>query len=214
MIKIADAVRIIIRSDETAYEALRKGFINANRYAELIQKKVEQKTRKPVKLGSVSAAIRRMESEVVSEKSIKQKIPLNGINVKSPLSELTYSKMELDWSVIAHITSQISNPNSFWAITQGAQQVTFICSRDYYELLKREIDLEIISDITGLGAVSCSFDVVYYPEPNLIYSLTSELAMGRIDLIEMISTYTEITFVVKTKDLKPTFSRLEKLLEI
>jgi len=50
----------------------------------------------------------------------------------------------------------------------------------------------------------------YIEVPNMIYALVAALASKRINLIEIVSTFTEISFIVRQKDMSKTVDILKE----
>ena len=55
----------------------------------------------------------------------------------------------------------------------------------------------------NLSAITVRFiEKDYIEVPNMIYTLVSALAVKHINLIEIVSTFTEISFIVSQQDIK------------
>ena len=211
MITITAIVKELIEEDETAFEALRRRLLNCNAYARQIHKKVEAKRMETVKTETIASVLRRLEGELKDCPPLIPHIPINNISIKSPLSELTYSVNDFDFKVLEKITRKFKNAEDFISITQGNREITIICSPNIFEALKKAMPQEPNFIFKNLGAVSAQFPVEFYPEPNLVYSMISQVAKKHIDIIELISTYTEIIFIVKEEELSQTFEQLRKI---
>ncbi|MDP2586682.1 MAG: hypothetical protein Q8P32_02830, partial [Candidatus Komeilibacteria bacterium] len=56
---------------------------------------------------------------------------------------------------------------------------------------------------------------VKFPEefinlPNMLFAIEKRLAVKKINIIELVSTYTELTFVIDKKDVLPAIAQLER----
>jgi hypothetical protein len=214
MISTAAVVKNLIREDEFAYECLKNKILNKEAYAQKIQSKVEKVMSKKVKVGTIGTALRRLEKNEQSTPSIKPDFKLSSISIKSPLYEVTYPIRDFDFSILTSIYKELDKDSEFIASTQGSQEVTLIVSQNIFRKLKFKFgNIKPIIEINDLGAVYCNFSSKYFSEPNLIYALVSQLAVKKIDLIEIISTYTEVIFIVRQNDLTECFNQLKKLLQ-
>lgn len=64
--------------------------------------------------------------------------------------------------------------------------------------------------IDGLSSLSIEFVSKYVGVPNIFYSFIRCLALRRINIVEMVSTYTELTFILDEKDLERAFRIIKK----
>jgi hypothetical protein len=67
--------------------------------------------------------------------------------------------------------------------------------------------------VHNLAAIGVSFDKKHFDIPNTFFSLISILARARINIAEIVSTYTELIFIVSEKDFSKSvelFSNLHK----
>lgn len=214
MISVASVVKNIISNDEFALECLKKGILNKEAYAQKIQQEVENTMLKSIKTGTIGTSLRRMEKTINPNDSIKPHFELSRISIKSPLYEVTYPLRDFDFEVLTSLYKDLDRESEFIATTQGSGEITLIVSQNIFRKLKFKFPhVKPLIEINNLGAVYCNFSSKYFAEPNLIYALVSQIAVKKIDLIEIISTYTEVIFIVRQKDLTLCFNQLEKLLK-
>jgi hypothetical protein len=65
--------------------------------------------------------------------------------------------------------------------------------------------------VEHLASLTIRFPAKYLNTPNTIFALLRPLALNRINIVEVVSTYTELTIVVAEKHLQATFAILSKL---
>ncbi len=211
MIKISEAVSDIIQGDEISLEALRAGVLNFSAYARKIKTFVEQKLYKEVQTGSIVTALSRIAPRVKNIPPLRPKIQILDMSIKSPLSEITFEKTEESLKNVSKLMRLKSTKGKFFTITQGITEITIIAPSE----IKREILDHLIIKPKGqydnLVAITASFvEQEYIEVPNMIYALVAALAIKRINLIEIVSTYTEISFIVRQKDMRNTIDVLKE----
>lgn len=64
----------------------------------------------------------------------------------------------------------------------------------------------------NLVGMTMKFNEQYLPQPNVLYSLLSKLAHQRINLYEMVSTYTELTVFIDELQIDRAVAVMNKLL--
>ncbi len=193
MLQISDAVREIVAESEEVSYALNNKFLNFSAYAKQILKVIELKSKKQVKLGSIVVALSRIEKE--KKNSIVTEVKIDNITTQSPLVEITYDRSGESIKMIKNIQAETSE---FLTITQGTDEITIICT----EKTRAKFKLKPKVEINNLVAISMRFSEKYIDEPNVIYSLLRKLAVKRINVLEVVSTYTELTILVKLGDLE------------
>ncbi len=67
-----------------------------------------------------------------------------------------------------------------------------------------------IAVFTDLVGITVRFSEKYLAEPNVVYAILSLLAAKRINLIEIVSTYTELTMIIKKEEMEKTIQALNK----
>jgi len=213
MRKISNSVEEIIAEDEVALEALRSKLLNLSAYAKSIRGEVERQTSKPVKTGSIVVALSRMGKAVNQIAPLRPRVRICDLAIKAPIFEVTYEKTRENMAKIREIQTKLNAGDNFLTITQGVGEITVICSQKVSEEVKKYVVVKPVGTYDGLGAITVRFNEPdYIEEPNMIYSLVAELAKKRINLIEIVSTFSELSFIVRKTDVDRVVAVLNKLL--
>ncbi len=212
MIKVSDTVENLLLSSETAMEAMRLGVLNLRAFAKQIKPLVEQKTFKPVKIGTIVVALTRLRDMVNKAESLVPEIKLEELSIKSPLTDITYEKTGESVRLAHTFSSALGDLNGhFFTMTQGINEITFIISDDLKSKLLGHFPGKpkaIFEDLVGLNV---RFSEKYLPHPNVIYAILSKLAIKRINVIEIVSTYTELMIVVEKREMEMAITQLNEL---
>ncbi len=202
MLKIHDAVEKALLADEEALSAISKGFMNLSGYAAHIKKEVEAQTKKEVKLSSIVVALSRLQRKVQTTHPMIVDVKINSISSKSPVTELVYDKSDALVKKVASLYQSLdATIDDFLNITISANEIGIICSDRIVKAVSAHFNEEPRVEVSGLAIVSLAIDPSQYVKPNITYSLMRRIALKRIVLAEAISTYGEIIFVFKQKDL-------------
>lgn len=202
MIKVSDVVLDLLQTDELALESLRAGLLNLSAYAKKIQPKVENITYKEIKLGTIVVSLSRLAKSLPPTSPLYPEVKIENLSFKSSLVSLTFEKnADIERKVAVLHPFRISS-NDLYALIEGPSEVTLICSeKSKEELLKHfQTKPKIIKD--DLVAITAQFEESSNQTPNILYTLLASLAAKRINLIELISTTKETSFIVEEKDLE------------
>lgn len=211
MLKIADAVYDIIIASPTALEALRLGILNFSAYAEQILPEVEQKTWKKVKKNSIVVALSRYAEDLRTVPPLIPQVRLDELSIKTPLSDLTYEKTATTLNQVSTLLQQAESSTHILTITQGIDEITLVVAEEYAAAVREHFSAQPKSVFSNLVGVNVRFSESYLAQANVIYAIISVLAQKRVNLIEIVSTYTELTVIIEKKDLELTVAQLQTL---
>lgn len=209
MVKISQIVEDLVSADEVALEALKARVLNLSAYAEKIRPTIENRLLKEVRKGSIVTALSRIAGRLKNTSPLRAVIRIEDMSIKSPLSEITYEKTKEVSKKVLHLGDKFFG-KGFFTSTYGVEEITLIVSGIIKKEVIDSIGLKPKGEYDNLAAVSVRFIEEQYIEvPNMIYTLISALAGKRINIIEIVSTFTEISFIVRQKDLKETIEVLK-----
>lgn len=210
MITVADAVHEILSEDGLVVEAMQRGVLNISAYAKEILAEVEARTKKPVQLGTVVVALSRSANHPHPISPLSPPIVIDQYTITTDLCDVAYDKTDQVMSDLSRINhSFIDNANAFWAMTMGGNEVTIICSTMIAPRIVDSIGMQPKSRMGAMAAISVRFSELYMETPNAIYSLVGALALRQINVWEIVSTYTEVIFVITENELETALSALQ-----
>jgi aspartokinase len=211
LITIKEAVEKILLDDEIALEGLRNEILNLSAYAKKKQNDVEKYCKKPVKIGTIVINIMRFAKKLKDIPTLRPYVKLQDINIKSPIHEITFELTKEALQDLIDLKLQIKDPRTFFTLTQGSDEITILFSEELNSEIKDKFK-NIKVEIQDLVAITVRFSDQYIDEPNVIYSLISSLALKRINLVEIVSTYTQITFIVNKEEMSKSIEILNTFL--
>lgn len=217
MITIALAVERIIKQKPFLAEALLSGLINKSSLSRQILPQVQQMTHKRVNEGAILMALKRLRlaDAILNDISKKSKLRSDFIT-RSNLVEFTV--LNVNFSVDKHkmiIEEAGKTNNYFLTITQGGFETTIIAS---FELSDRVIEIlgrkNIASRRGGLVSLTIRFLSDIVSVPGIYYSILKILAWENINVIEVVSTFSEFSIILDDKDVGRAFLLLKELTNV
>ena len=201
MIKIQPTVKDLIMSEPEAYLSLTEGYMNMSSYAYRIRPSVESQTKKQVTIASLVVTLSRLKKEFKKEKPLIQDVVITNITTKLPLSEIVYENTDTSIKKLELLYKNISiSRDDFFTTTIGTSELTIVCSSKIANNIEKYFAVVPKFVAHNLSSIGISFDQKQFTEPNTIFSLVAVLAKARINIIEIVSTYTELLFILKEKD--------------
>lgn len=216
MVTIARTVEKIIQGKPFLQEALIRGIVNVAALAEEITSEVEQEMGQKVKFSAVMMAIRRLGEKLEKTVINRARFDKNSdINVRSDLYEITVKKVPGIQTKISKLYELINTiETDILTVTQGFNEITLITNkRNKPKLRKVFKSIEIKSEIDDIASITINIPVEAIESVGLFYIATKALTWENINAIEVVSTFTELTFIIKEKDAAKAFDTLKRLIK-
>lgn len=201
MLKIHPVVREIILGEIEAYNALVSGYMNMSGYASRIKPIVEEKTKKETTINSIVVSLLRLKKEFKKEKPLIQDVTITNISSKLPLSEITYENNSASIKKLASLYAKIPFcPEDFFTSTVSMTDLNIICSMSMANKVTKHFKIKPKIMIDNLAAIVVYMDEKQYNIPNTLLSLILIIGRANINIVEIISTNTEIIFIISEND--------------
>lgn len=211
MIKIAEVVEDLVRKSPFLVESLEEGLINVSALARKLQPEVETALGKSVKTGAIIMAVNRLPAggftyEQHALQSFFSK--LSDLNVRTDLIDYTFRNTDTLPNKQARLLGDIEDrPNLFYSVSRGVTETTILVTSS----LEREVEQifaaeKILSKEINLSAITLLLPIENRSLYGVYYYILKDLAWRGINLIELISTSNEFTFIVRNEDLDRAFS--------
>ncbi len=213
MISVNDALLDIIQSFPFVEEGLSKGIINYSAFAREIRPQIAKRLYKPVTEGSIVMALKRISDKLIKQKSRKTNINLSDLTVRSNLSEYTFLNSVTLPERISELFNRIKNKrDSVCTLSEGIRETTFVISSDLIDNIEDTLKAEkLVAKFQNLSAITIRLPKEVVHIPGVYYQILKMLAWQNINVIEVLSAYTELTIVIDNKDIDKAFSILKNL---
>lgn len=209
MISIKKCIESIISDNLFLEDALYNDYLNLSSFALYIYPRIKQMTKKEVTIWSIKIALSRISKE---QKKIIQynRIYPNNIFVKKNISLISLNNSKDSHNIIKDIQSLNiwEDKNYFWVI-QWITEIDIIYSQNLKLWIENLINNNKVKlRINNLWIIWIHLDKELLNTIWIIYNLSKKLTFYNINIINILSTYTEIAFIIDEKDLKKAFEIL------
>jgi aspartokinase len=212
--KIANIVEEIVSKKPFIEEGLRKGIINVASLSEEIIPEIEKRTNETVKFSAVNMALRRL-SEKIKEMPVEEiKFKNTDLTIRSDLIEIIIYKDRKSSEYLKKIYSKIEiNQNNFLTITQGFNEIMIITNKKFEkEIVDIVGEKEIKKKIENVSSLSMKIPEELIKTPGFFFIITRSLAWENIPIVDIVSTFTEMTFILNEEDIGKSFDAIKKLI--
>lgn len=212
MIKIQPIVRDIVLGEIEAYFALSNGYMNMSSYAHRICPAVEALTKKQVTITSIVVSLSRLRKEFKKEKPLIQEVAIKNITTKLPLSEMVYENTSKFIERFESLHKKLAATHEdFFIATIGTNEVNIIASSNLANKIMGHFKIKPKIINHNFAAIAISLSSKHFNIPNTFFSLLSVTARARINIEELVSTSTELIFVIAEKDFGKTIALFSDL---
>lgn len=216
MITIPAAVARIVRERPLLEEGLVQGIINLSALARQIRAQVEKEARKPAGEAAIVMALKRLTPRLSGKPPALRRLirDLSDIAVRSAISEFTYHTSPAIVECQRRLLQAASSvPQRFLTFTQGAAETAVIVSTELEakvaSIFRRE---HLVSHLDGLAAMSIRLSPKSVAMPGVYYTLLKQLLWEDVNVIEVVSTFTEFTLILEQRNVDRAFSALTRYL--
>jgi hypothetical protein len=216
MITIATAVEELVRGAPFLEEGLAAGLLNLSALARRLRPQLERELHKQVGEAAVMMALRRLAPQVAARHAglVDLLRRMRDLTVRSNLVEFTFrispTTLQGQRELLHAVAAQ---RDVFLTITRGVYEVTLIASSSIEKQIESAFrDEALVSRLSDLSAIILALPVDSVTVPGVHYALLKQLAFLGLNVVEVVSTYSELTLVLAKADVDRAFSALKRFL--
>lgn len=192
-----------------------QGIVNLSGLARLILPEIRKKTFKEVQEGAVLMALKRQPKTLNSKFQVENVLEKShDLIIRSDLSELTILNIDFPTEKYKKILNLIDEQKKYFlTVTQGVFETTIIISSELYQKVETIIKKEkIVSQLQNLSSITIRLPGKTVLTPGVYYSILKFLAWEGINVIEVVSTFSEFTIILESQEISRAFSVLKNTL--
>ena len=215
MVTISHIVKKIVHGQPFVEEGLGEGIISVASLAEQLQPKIEQELNKKIKLPAVVMALRRYAEEITEHREKSRLFDYTGeLLVKTNIADFTFVKTHTLLAKLRTIHNLVDfERGDTLNIILGNNEVSIIINEKYMQDLAKFLGGEKIinkeKDLVSLTIVFTKGDFTH--TPGIIFNAVRKLAWNNINIYEIVSTMTELTFILHKKDSMKAYDVLQEM---
>jgi hypothetical protein len=216
MVSISDAVRKFVLQTPFLEEGLAQGMINLSALARIMRPKIESRLIKNASDGAIIMALKRLGD------GLQKRQPRPGamvkyvsdITLRSHLSEFTFRGSATILAKQIRLLQEIGGQHGkFVTFTSGVIEVTAIVSSDLEKRVEKIFaGEELLSRYSRLSAIILRLTTETVAATGIYYLILKLLSWENINVVEVVSTYTEFIILLDDAKIDRAFSTLKSLL--
>jgi len=215
MVTVSHIVKKVISGQPFVEEGLANGIISVANLAEKMLPEIEKELGKKVRHAAIVMALRRYGDEISEHRKRIKEFDYSGeLIIRTNISDFTFVKSISLMTKLKTIHNLVNfERGDTLNFIVGSNEVSIILNEKYEEKLAKFLSGEkILNKEAGLVALTIIFKSEEFPEtPSVIFNVVRKLAWENINIYEIISTMTELTFILSKKDSMKAYDVLQEL---
>jgi aspartokinase len=213
MVTISHLVEKIVNERPLLFQALEQDIVSFGNLAAQLEKEIAEELKKEVKRSAIVMALRRYSEKLLTKDQIPKFDFHSEINMKTNLCDIAIQKTHSLFSKLQKI-QKIANfaKGETLNTIHGNYEVSIITNMKHLSQIKKELKEEKIIKIEkNLVALSLNFSKKFLYTPGVLSTIVRKLTWEDINIYELISTFTELTFIISKKDATKGYDALQRL---
>jgi len=216
MLTTASVVEDLVRESPFLEEGLANGVLNLSALARRLRPRVEAALARKVSAAAVMMALKRLAPRVSPpDRAVVTLLrQMRDLTVRSNLVEFTFRSsptlLERQRDLLRAVARE---HDAFLTFTQGVFEATLIASARLAAKIEAAFKGErLVSRLDDLSAIVIPLPPKSVQTPGVHYTLLKQLAFFGLNVVEVVSTYGELTIVLAKADVDRAFSILKRFL--
>ncbi|MBS3102167.1 hypothetical protein J4458_01825 [Candidatus Woesearchaeota archaeon] len=214
-VTVSHLVKKIVGENSFLMEAMGKELISYGNLAEQLKQEIEKELGKKIKEPAIIMALRRYADDLRDFDKKTRRFRFEGeILMRTNIMDFNIVKSNSLLNKIKNLYGLIDfERGDVLNIILGNNEVSIITNEKYKEKLSNFLKGEKIInkefDVVSLTLSFRSKDFIY--TPGVVFTAVRNLAWNNINILEIVSTMTELTFILKKKDSIKAYNILSSL---
>ena len=215
MVTVSHLVKKVVSENSFLLEAMSKELISHGNLAEQLKPEIEQELGKKVKETAIVMALRRYEEELQGFDKKIRKFEFQGeIIVRTNIIDFNVVKSSGLLNNIKNLYGLVDfGRGDTLNIILGSNEISIVTNEKYKEKLSKFLKGEkILNKEFDLVALTIIFEGKnFLTTPGVIFTAIRKLAWEQINIYEIVSTKTELAFILNKKDSMKAYNALQGL---
>ena len=214
MVTIARVAEKLVEERPFLQEAIARGIINYGSLADMIMPEVKKEMGKEVKHAAVMMALRRLSEKLEKKFPEKQvKGALIDLAVKSNLFEVTIQKTPETAKLTKDLHKLMDvNKGDILNIVNGMHEVTLITNAHHKQAILNVFDKKLVKKkISNVASLTVTIPKSAVDVPGFYFMIFRALAWNNVNIVEVVSTFTELILIMYEDDVMRGYNVLKGL---
>ncbi len=218
MTSIASKVEQLVTESAFLTEGMVRGLINLSELARQLQPQLEKDMWKPVGQAAIVMALTRLAVRLQKREQLEAALlpQMAELTTRSELTEFTFRHSHTTRAAQRQLLDLAQQqPSVFITVTQGLHEVLVIVGRPLIGAVEATFAQEqLLVRLDNLSALTLRLDPEARQTPGIYQAILKKLALVRVNVVDMICTYSELTIMLERNQVGLAFSVLSQSMRI
>ena len=216
MVTISHLVKKAVSGNSFLLEAMSKDLISHGNLAEQLKPEIETELGKKVKESAIVMALRRYSEELKGYDKKIRKFKFRGeIIMRTNIMDLNVIKSD-------NLLNKIKNLYSLVDFTKGGTLNIILGNNEISIVANEKFKQKLTSFLKGEKILNKEFNLIaltiifegknFLTTPGIVFTAIRKLAWESVNIYEIVSTMTELTFIISKKDSMKAYNSLQELI--
>ena len=214
MVTISQIAKKAVDNSQFMHECLGKDMLSYTNAAQYLKPRIESELGRKVKLSAIIMALRRYGEEIirkyesVSSFDYRSDVTLKGgiVDIAIQRSPSIFAKLKQLYNATNYEKGDVMN------IIHGDHEISLVTNERHREKVLKILEYEkILNSERNLVQLSLRFPKDFIHTPGVILQLTRVLNWENINIFEIVSTLTEVNFIISENDAIKGYRALQDL---
>jgi len=210
---VSHLVKRYIADKPFLHEAISRDIVSFGNLAESIHGEIEEEMGKTVNHGAVVMALRRHAEEIGGKFSRQRFDYSSEIMMKTQIADLCFRKTRHLLKSLQKLSAQMDlDRGDLFNIISGNEEISIITNEKHVALVKKALaDEDLLNEERSLVSLSLQFNKKFLHTPNVLFTILRNMAWENVNIIEIVSTYTELSLILSKEDAIKAYKVLQEL---
>ncbi len=216
MESVSSMVKYLLENKPFLLDALSRGILSLGNLASEFKPDIEKALDKEIKETAVVMALRRYGDEIRAHQELSVSSGISGeILMKTNICDFNVQKSTNLLAKLKNLYSMVNiERGDFLNIIVGNNEISISVSEKYFSKIEEFLRGEkLFNRSRGLVSLTVIFDGDFLHTPGIVSQVMHRFAWENINIYEIVSTMTELTFVIENKNSIKGYEVLQKYLE-
>jgi len=216
MESVSSMVKYLLENKPFLLDALSRGILSLGNLATEFKPDIEKSLGKTIKETAIIMALRRYGEEIREHRDTVVSESISGeILMKTNICDFNILKSTNLLSRLKNLYEMVNiERGDFLNIIVGNNEISISVSEKYYGEIELFLQGEtLFNQSRGLVSLTVIFNGDFLHTPGIVSQVMHRFAWENINIFEIVSTMTELTFVIENKNSIKGYEVLQKYLE-
>jgi|SaaInlStandDraft_4_1057021.scaffolds.fasta_scaffold02980_7 hypothetical protein len=208
MIQLSQVIQTLVNRNPLIHYGMHHNLLNMSKVADFLHPMIEIRAKKQVSRGSIMMQLSRLQKNLQKITPDGITFRTNNLTLHASLAVITYDRTATLLEKVNKIVSAQMTKDSFLALNRGSSELTLIVDSELSSYIQNEIHAHPKNIIAPVTAITIHFSEKYADVPGFLYHVIQQITLQGINIVEVTSTYSELTILVAQKDARLAFDTL------